>query len=104
MKSGMNSLGSQADDRKYRLVSLFPGAWNGVIIHTSTPFPMVSTTGQKWTRFKDGLKWVLCHGGPRSMADTAELRRIAELGVHVTEVYKCGQAFLKGFFNAVEAF
>ena len=38
------------------------------------------------------------------MADTAELRRIAGLGVHVTEVCKCGRAFLKGFFNAVEAF
>ena len=35
---------------------------------------------------------------------TGELRRIAGLGVHVTEIYSEGRCFLKGFFNALEAF
>ena len=55
LKSGMNSVGNQADDRKYPLPSPTPGAWNGVIIHTGSPFTMMSTTLKKWTRFKHGL-------------------------------------------------
>jgi hypothetical protein len=58
-KSKMNLLGNQADDCKYRLLTTMPGAWNGVIIHTDTPFPMMSMTLKKWTRFKDGLAWIL---------------------------------------------
>ena len=104
LKSHMNSLASQADDRKYRWPDLRPGAWRGVIIHTDTPFPMMCTTAKKWGRFRDALSWVLKQGGPGSTIDTAELRRIAGLGVHLTEVYKYGRSFLKGFFNAIEAF
>jgi hypothetical protein len=44
LKSRMNSVGNQADDRKYRLPTTTPGAWNGVITHTDTP--------------KDGLSWI----------------------------------------------
>jgi hypothetical protein len=44
MKLRMNLLGDQADDQKYRLPNVTPGAWNGVIIHTDTPFLMMSTT------------------------------------------------------------
>ena len=35
---------------------------------------------------------------------TSELRRIAGLGVNVTEVYTDARCYLKGFFNAIEAF
>ena len=56
LKSRMNSRGNRAEDRKYRPPSTTPGAWNGVIIHTDTPFPRKSTTqrngpvcGMGWT-------------------------------------------------------
>ena len=35
---------------------------------------------------------------------TADLRKIAGLWIHVTETYTEGKCFLKGFFNALEAF
>ena len=104
LKSRMNSLGSQADDRKYRPPTYSPGAWRGIIVSTATPFPMISTTGKKWARMKDALGWVLSQGGEGSFIDTAELRRIAGLGVHLTEVYRYGRSYLQGFFNAIEAF
>ncbi len=47
LKSGMNSRGNQVDNRKYRIPSFTPGAWNGVILHTNTPFPILSTTLKK---------------------------------------------------------
>ncbi len=50
LKSGMNSRGNQADDQKYCIPSVTPGAWNG-IVHTNTLFPMMSTTLKWWTRF-----------------------------------------------------
>ena len=62
LKARMNSLGNQADDRKYRLPTLTLGAWNGVIVHTDTPFPMMSTTVKKLTRFKAGLSLILTEG------------------------------------------
>jgi hypothetical protein len=68
LKSKMNSLGNQADDRKYRLPALTPGAWNGVIIHTATPFPMMSTTESKWTHFKAGSLGSFQKGGPRDLS------------------------------------
>ncbi len=34
LKSQINAWGNQADDWKYRLPTLTPGVWNGVIIHT----------------------------------------------------------------------
>jgi hypothetical protein len=104
LKSRMNSRGNQADDRKYRLACLTPGAWNGLIIHTDTPFPMKSTTGKKWDKFKHGLQWVVDSASEgASFLETAGLRKIAGLGVNITEVYPAGRCFLKGFFNAVEA-
>ena len=58
-KSRMNSVGNQADDRKYRLPSQRSGAWNGLIIHIDTPFPHKSTTAKKWDKFKKGLQMTL---------------------------------------------
>ena len=55
LKSRMNSVGNQADDRKFRQPLERAGAWNGLIIHTDTPFPRKSTTAKKWMKFKSGL-------------------------------------------------
>jgi hypothetical protein len=104
LKARMNSLGNQADDRKYRLPTLTPGAWNGVIVHTDTPFPVMSTTVKKWTRFKAGLSWILTEGQDTSSLLTAELRKIAGLGVNIMQVYQDAKCYLKGIFNAIEAF
>ena len=104
LKSKMNSLGNQADDRKYRLPSLTPGAWNGVIIHTDTPFPKMSTTLKKWTRFKLGISWILTEGRSTGSLSTAELRKVAGLGVNIMQVYSDAKCYLKGIFNAIEAF
>jgi hypothetical protein len=74
-------------------------------MHTDQPFPRKSTTGKKWSRFRAGVQWVLqqqADGSPT--VPTAELRRIAGLGVNVTDVYREARCFLKGFFNAIEAF
>ena len=84
MKAEMNSRGNQADDRKYRQPSCTSGAWNGVLLHTDTPFPMKATTQKKWSRFRDGLDWVVRQANDTGKMDTAELRRIAGLGVNVT--------------------
>jgi hypothetical protein len=59
LKSRMNSFGNQADDWKYRLPTFIPGSWNGVILRMDTPFSMIYMTQNKWTRFKDGLSWIL---------------------------------------------
>ena len=103
LKTEMNSYGNQADDKKYRRPTCRPGAWKGEIMHTDQPFPRKSTTGKKWTRFKSGVQWVL-EAGLGSSVPTAELRRIAGLGVNVTDVYRDARCYLKGFFNAIEAF
>ncbi len=104
LKSKMNLLGNQADDCKYRLPTTTPGAWNGIIIHTDTPFPMMSTTLKKWARFKDGLAWILSQSKDTGSVPTAEMRRIAGLGVNIMQVYDDAKCYLKGFFNAIEAF
>jgi hypothetical protein len=104
LKTKMNAHGNQADDRKYRLPTVTPGAWNGVIVHTDTPFPMMSTTLSKWTRFKDGISWILTEGKKTGSLGTAELRRIAGLGVNIVQVYSDAKCYLKGIFNALEAF
>ena len=105
VQTRMNSHGNQADGRKYRPPMLVPGAWRGDIIHMNTPFHMKSNTGKKWTKFRDALKWVSQKAEAGEVAiDTAVLRMTAGLGVHVTEVYSEGRCFLKGFFNALEAF
>jgi hypothetical protein len=87
LKLKMNLVGNQEDDRKYRLPTVTPGAWNGVIIHTDTPFPMMYTTLKKWTRFKDGSAWILSQSKDIDSVPTAELRRIARLGVNIMQVY-----------------
>lgn len=105
LRSRMNSLGNQADDKKYRRPTCRPGAWKGEVMHTDQPFPRKSTTGKKWSRFRAGVQWVLkqvADGSPS--VSTAELRCIAGLGVYVTDVYREARCFLKGFFNAIEAF
>ena len=100
LKSRMNSLGNQADDRKFRQPSELSGAWNGVIIHTNTPFPTKSTTAKKWDKFKRGLERVVDSSvSGNAFMDTGDLRSIAGLGVNVTEVYSNGRCYLKGFFN-----
>jgi hypothetical protein len=104
MKSRMNWVGNQADDKKYRPPTCRPGAWKGEIMHTDQPLPRKSTTTKKWVRFKDGVSWVLDNSRTVSVLSTAELRRIAGLGINVTDVYKDARCYLKGFFNAVESF
>jgi hypothetical protein len=104
LKSGMNSRGNQADDWKYCIPSVTPGAWNGVILHTNTPFPMMSTTLKKWTRFRNGLSWILTKGRSAGSLLTLELRKIAGLGVNLMQVYQDAKCYLKGIFNTIEAF
>jgi hypothetical protein len=55
---------------------------------------------QVWTQLDPGAKQA--ETGPT--IPTVELRRIAGLGVNVTDVYRDARCYLKGFFNAVEAF
>ena len=83
---------------------LLGGGWKGAIIHTNTPFPMKSTTGKKWSRFRSGLLWLSDLGYSERVMETSELRRLAGLGVNVTEICEDCRCYLKGFFNALEAF
>ena len=103
LKSRMNSRGNQASDRKYRPPSLTPGAWNGMIIQTDNPFPLMTTTQSKWSRLKSGLDWIWNLSRDADVIDTAELRRIVGLAVNVTEVYSDCRSYLKGIFNALES-
>jgi hypothetical protein len=75
-----------------------------VIIHTNTPFPLMPTMLKKWVRFKDGLNWILPEGRSTGSLSTAELRKIAGLGVNLMQVYQDAKCYLKGFFSAIEAF
>ncbi len=86
------------------LPTAMPGAWNGVIVHTDTPFPMMSTTEKKWNRFKAGISWILSEGRTARSLSTVELWKIAGLGVNVMQVYANAKPYLKGMFNALEAF
>jgi hypothetical protein len=65
---------------------------------------MMSMTQSKWTRCKDGLSWILNEGKSTGLLCTAELRKIAGLGVNVVQVYSNAKCYLKFFFNALEAF
>ena len=103
LKARMNHLGNQADDRKYRDVTTTPGPWIGGIMHTDTPFPMQSTTGKKWSKFRAGLHWVIQQSEDCEEISTGSMRQIAGLGVNVTEIYPEGRPYLKGFFNALES-
>jgi hypothetical protein len=104
LKTRMNSVANQASEEKYRKPTTSPGAWKGEIMNTSEPLPRKSTSSKKWTRFKSGINWVLDQSETQDSVPTSELRRIAGLGVNVTEVYKDARSYLKGFFNAIEAF
>jgi hypothetical protein len=104
LKSGMNFCGNQVDNWKYRLPTVTPGAWNGVILHTNTSFPMMSTTEKKWKRFKEGISWILSEERATGSLQTTELRKIAGLGVNMMQVYGDAKCYLKGIFNALEAF
>lgn len=104
LKSRMNTRGNQADDRKYRPPSFTQGAWNGVMIHTDTPFPRKSTTQKKWTKLREGLQWIKSVCEESEVIETARLRRVAGLAVNVTEVYRDARSYLKGIFNAIESF
>jgi hypothetical protein len=64
----------------------------------------MSTTINKWTRFKKGLAWILNEGRNTGSLSTAELQRIAGLGVNIMQVYQDAKCYLKGIFNAIEAF
>ena len=81
-----------------------PGAWKGKIMHTDQPLPRKSTTVKKWTRFKSGVAWVIEQSRLGNHVPTVELRRIAGLGINVTDVYRDARCYLKGFVNAVESF
>jgi hypothetical protein len=104
LKSKMNSFGNQADDRKYKLPAVTPGAWNGVLVHTDTLFSMMLTTIKNWTQFKKGLSWILTEGRNTGLLSTAELWKIAGLGVSIMQIYQDTKCHLKGIFNAIEAF
>ena len=100
----MNSYGNQADDRKFRQPSYWPGAWIGLIIHTNTPFPMESAKGRTWLEFKSGLECLLfSYETDHIFIEKATLQSLVGLGVHITEIYVYGCSILKGFFNATEA-
>jgi hypothetical protein len=73
-------------------------------MHTDQPLPRKSTTLKKWVRFKNGVSWVLENSKTAKVLSTAELRRIAGLGINVTDVYKDARCYLKGFFNAIASF
>jgi hypothetical protein len=89
--------------------------------HTDEPYPVKGTTAKKWRKGRAGLDWVWseCGLGPDTKdpigfirglqnwdvwLDTAELRRVAGFWIHLTELYQEGRCFLKGIFNALEAF
>ena len=72
-------------------------------MHTDTPFPMQSTTGKKWSKFRAGLHWVIQQSEDCEEISTGSMRQIAGLGVNVTEIYPEGRPYLKGFFNALES-
>lgn len=89
--------------------------------HTDAPYPVKGTTAKKCIRGRSGLDWVWRECGlPEDVIDpigyikgldkwdvsldTAELHRIAGLWIHLTKLYTEGRCFLKGFFNAMEAF
>ena len=65
---------------------------------------MMSTTQSKWTQFNVGLSWILTEGRATGSLCTAELRKIAGLGVNIVQVYSDAKCYLKGIFNALEAF
>ena len=104
LKSNMYSLGNQVADCKYRQKSTTPGTWKGEIILMNTPFPQKSTTDKKWSKFRDGIHRIAAAANSLGHIETSDLCSITGLRVNVTEVYHYGRVYLKGFFNALEAF
>jgi hypothetical protein len=51
-----------------------------------------------------GVSWILSEGRATGSLSTAELRKIAGLGVNIVQVYPDAKCYLKGIFNALEAF
>ncbi len=62
LKLGMNFRGNQVDNQKDRFPTVTPGASNGVIVHTNTLLPIMPTTKERWTHFKEGISWILSEG------------------------------------------
>jgi hypothetical protein len=52
-----------------------------------TLFPMVAMPQSNWTRFQDGLSWILSEARAVGSLSTVELRKIAGLGVNIMQVY-----------------
>lgn len=100
----MNYYGNQDAARKRRFPSLAPGAWNGGLIHCTGPYPVKATTSKKWQRGVDSLEWLSNMFETSSSVPTSELRRIAGVWVDITSIYPEGRPYLKGMFNAMEAF
>ena len=104
MKSDMNMCANQADKCNYHHPSCTPGAWIGLIMHMDTPFLMKVTTANTWGKFKTGLNKLLqLHHEGRQFVETATLRSLVGLGVHITEVYWDGRSYLKDFLNTAGA-
>ncbi len=55
-------------------------------------------------RFKEGISWILTEGRSKGVLSTAELQRIAGLGINILQVYQDAKCYLKGIFNTLEAF
>jgi hypothetical protein len=62
-------------------------------MNTAEPLPRKSTSAKKWTRFRSGIACVLEQSEKSDIVPTAELRRIAGIGVNVTEVYKDARCY-----------
>jgi hypothetical protein len=65
---------------------------------------MMLTNLKKWTRFKDGLAWILSQSKDTVSVPTEKMRGITRLVVNIMQVYDDAKCYLKGFFNAIEAF
>ena len=98
----MNSRGNQADDRKYREPSYTPGAWNVERCHQSYrhTFSPNGYHSEKVDQAEGG--WEVAAGA--NVIETLGLRRIAGFAVNVIQVYSDARSYLKGIFNAIEAF
>ena len=64
---------------------------------------MKSTTGKKWSNFWERLQWILKQSSQAEETDTVGVRRIAGLGINITEIYPEERPYLKGLFNALES-
>jgi hypothetical protein len=96
----MNYCGNQYAGRKFVLPTLIPRPWNGAMVYTDSPYPVQGNTTKKWNRGRSGLQWIwdqsaLPNDVDNPLAyidtldnweiriDTAELRQIAGLWIHL---------------------